>query len=110
MSIASFFDGSNVKHVSVNKPCAPFTSQQGWFDRQVSCQVGVPNIDNGCVCQGSFDTNPSYAPVLNMNYLFTPYQEFTSPTKSMKFLINQRSPGKIHADYEYTLGMGCDKK
>jgi hypothetical protein len=108
---SSCFDGISIKQTYTNpitKRVILFSEQMGGpYDNLLSCQSGVSNIDNTCVCNGSANSTPFLANQQNiLGRLFVPEQPHMMPvpTNAVRCLIAERSPIHLAQPYEPFLG------
>ena len=109
----SAYDGISVKNMYTNPKTQRvilYGQNEGSYDNLLTCQTGVSNIDNTCMCPGSTNSTPFYVEPNNLAKLFTPEQPsmMTPLTEASKILIAERSPLQLSAPYAPYLGM-CDQ-
>jgi hypothetical protein len=110
---SSSYDGVSVKHMYTNpktKRVVLYNQNEAAYDNLLSCQTGVSNIDNVCMCPGSSNSVPFNGEQNILGRLFTPEQPnmFPDPTQAMRCLIAERRPLNPNSPYEPYLG-SCDK-
>jgi hypothetical protein len=110
---ASVYDGISVKHMYKN-PVANrvilYGQNEAAYDNVLTCQSGVSNIDNTCLCAGSANSTPFNNEVQMLSRLFTPEQPgmIAAPTHAARCLMAERRPQHPSASYEPYLG-SCGK-
>ena len=112
-SSASVYDGISVKHLYRNPKANRvilYGQNEAAYDTVLTCQTGISNIDNTCLCPGSANSTPFNNESQMLNRLFTPEQPgmIAAPTSSARCLMAERRPQHPSAPYEPYLG-SCGK-
>lgn len=86
------FDGRSVKPMNtpLNEHASPYHAT---FLASLSCDKGVVNIDNKCVCPDVMNSAP-YDQMLLTAELYTPMTNFASPTDAQRCLMAERGMSK----------------